>query len=125
MNECLSFFPFEITHVLTDNGLEFTNRFIKSKKGNYCSKSSKLDVICENNSIDHRLTKPFTPRTNGMVEKVNETIKKNTIKRRDYSSYLEMKDDVLRFLIYYNMYRRHGSLRRELNVKSPFNAQYI
>jgi len=29
MVECLDFFPFGITHVLTDNGLEFTNRLLK------------------------------------------------------------------------------------------------
>lgn len=28
----------------------------------------------------------------------------------------------MRFLIHYNLYRRHGSLRRELKVKTPFNA---
>lgn len=30
--KCLDFFPFEITHILTDNGLEFTNKLLKSKK---------------------------------------------------------------------------------------------
>ncbi len=34
MKECLDFFPFGITHVLTDNGLEFTNRLLKNKKEN-------------------------------------------------------------------------------------------
>ena len=29
------------------NGLEFTNRLIKSKKGNLCPEPSKLDKICE------------------------------------------------------------------------------
>lgn len=38
MRKCLDFFPFKITHILTDNGLEFTNRLIKSKKGNACKK---------------------------------------------------------------------------------------
>jgi len=33
MKECLDFFPFGITHVLTDNGLEFTSRLLKNKKG--------------------------------------------------------------------------------------------
>jgi transposase-like protein len=47
MNECLVFFPFGITHVLTDNGLEFTNKLIKSKNGEYCKKESKLDEICK------------------------------------------------------------------------------
>ena len=74
MLECLDFSPFGITHVLTDNGLEFTNRLIKNKKGEYCTKPSKLDVICQKNDIDHRCTKPFTPKTNGMVEKANDII---------------------------------------------------
>lgn len=122
MRRSLDFFPFNITHVLTDNGLEFTNKLIKSKKGNYCTKASKLDIICEENNIEHRTIKPFTPKTNGMVEKVNDTIKKGTIKRTTYKSYSEMEEDTIRFLIFYNMYRRHGSLRKELNVKTPFDA---
>ena len=122
MKRCLEFFPFGITHVLTDNGLEFTNKLIKSKKGKYCIKPSKLDTICEENNIKHRLTKPSTPKTNGMVEKVNDTIKKGTIKRTTYKSYSEMEEDTIRFFVFYNMYRRHGSLRKELNVKTPFDA---
>jgi len=55
-NSCLDFFPFPITHILTDNGLEFTNSLIKSKKGEYCKKPSKLDVFCQVNNIDHRRT---------------------------------------------------------------------
>jgi transposase-like protein len=122
MLECLDFFPFEITHVLTDNGLEFTNRLLKNKKGAYCSKPSKLDVICDENEIDHRCTKPFTPKTNGMVEKANDIIKSGTIKKTNYTTLEEMNDDLMRFLVHYNLFRRHGSLRRELKVKTPFNA---
>ena len=40
MLECLAYFPFGISHVLTDNGLEFTNRLLKDKKGKYCTKPS-------------------------------------------------------------------------------------
>jgi len=122
LKECIEFFPFGITHVLTDNGLEFTNRLLKNKKGEYCTKPSKLDVICSENNIDHRCTKPFTPKTNGMVEKANDIIKTHTIKRTHYDSLEEMNDDLMRFLVHYNLYRRHGSLRRELKVKTPFDA---
>jgi len=122
MLECIDFFPFGITHVLTDNGLEFTNRLLKNKKGEYCTKPSKLDVVCEKNEIDHRCTKPFTPKTNGMVEKANDIIKKGTIKKTKYDSLQEMNVDLMNFLVHYNLYRRHGSLRRELKVKTPFNA---
>lgn len=121
-DKCLEFFPFEITHILTDNGLEFTNRLIRSKKGNLCTKDSLLDIKCLKNSIKHRLTKPCTPKTNGMVERVNGTIKNNTILKTNYNSTLEMALDLMQFLVYYNLNRRHGSLRKELNVKTPFQA---
>jgi len=122
MVKCLDFFPFGITHVLTDNGFEFTNKLIKSKTGHYCQKPSKLDVVCDENNIEHRLTKPATPKTNGMVERANGTIKNNTIKINEYNNKDEMQKELLKFLMYYILYRRHGSLRKELNVKTPFDA---
>jgi transposase InsO family protein len=122
MDKCLEFFPFHISHILTDNGLEFTNRLLVSKKGQKCTKPSKMDVKCKQNKIEHRLTAPFTPKTNGMVERVNGTIKNNTILRIRYQNHLEMRQDLARFLSYYNIDRRHGSLRRELNVKTPLDA---
>lgn len=121
-DKCLAFFPFEISHILTDNGLEFTNRLIMSKKGNLCTKDSLLDIKCKENNIEHRLTKPCTPKTNGMVERVNGTIKSNTILLNNYKNPAEMHNDLNGFLVYYNINRRHGSLRKELNVKTPFQA---
>ena len=122
MEQCLAFFPFEITHVLTDNGLEFTTRLIKSKKGNLCEKPSKLDMICKENNIEHRLTKPNTPKTNGMVERVNGTIKNGTILREIYGNKNEMNSALMAFLVHYMLYKRHGGLRKELNVKTPMQA---
>jgi transposase InsO family protein len=121
-DKSLAFFPFEITHILTDNGLEFSNRLIRSKTGNLCTKPSLLDEKCKENDIDHRLTPPSSPQTNGMVERVNGTIKNNTILRTKYKTRDEMEQGLVAFLAYYNLYRRHGSLRKELNVKTPFEA---
>lgn len=122
LERCIDLFPFYITHTLTDNGLEFTNRLLVSKKGETCEKQGKFDEVCQKNSIDHRCTKPFTPKTNGMVEKANDIIKKGTVKKTRYSSLDEMNRDLINFLVHYNLYRRHGSLRRELKVKTPFDA---
>lgn len=121
-DHCMDYFPFAITHILTDNGCEFTNRLIKSKKGNLCTKPSLLDTKCSEHHIDHRCTQPSTPKTNGMVERVNGTIKNNTILKYDYSDKAELTNDLQAFLVYYNLYRRHGSLRKELKVKTPFEA---
>jgi transposase InsO family protein len=124
INNCLAFFPFGITHILTDNGLEFTNRLIKSKKGEYCVKPSKLDIVCKENSISHRLTKPNTPQTNGMVERVNGTIKNATILKEEYKDKTAMEQALIASLVHYILFRRHGGLRRELKVKTPIEAIY-
>lgn len=122
LKNAIAFFPFKITHILTDNGLEFTNRLIKSKKGECKAKDGKFDLLCQQEEIEHRLTKPFTPQTNGMVEKANDTIKSNTIKATAYQNPEQMNKALLNFLINYNLYRRHGGLRKELKVKTPIDA---
>lgn len=122
--EVMGFYPFNITHILTDNGLEFTNRLIKSKKGKPCKKPSLLDEVCLKENIEHRLTEPFTPKTNGMVERLNKTIKENTIKLHQYENLEQMETDLEKFLTTYNTIRRHSSLRKELNVKTPLKAVY-
>jgi len=119
---CKEFFPFPITHILTDNGLEFTNRLLVSKKGKLCGKPSLLDEFCEKENIDHRLTKPYTPKTNGMVEKANDTIKKGTILCDTYCNKNQMETGLKKFLLYYILYRRHGGLYRELKVRTPMQA---
>ncbi len=57
-----------------------------------------------------------------MVEKANDTIKSRTIKQNEYQDKEQMNNDLMTFLVHYILYRRHGSLRKELNVKTPFNA---
>ena len=69
IKKCKEFFPMNITHMLTDNGLEFTDRFVA--KGKKVSGNHKFDKWCAKEDIDHRLTAPRTPKTNGMVERVN------------------------------------------------------
>ncbi len=57
-----------------------------------------------------------------MVERVNGTIKQSTVKAQEYSSLRAMEKDLNQFLLYYNFNRRHGSLRKELKVRTPFEA---
>jgi transposase InsO family protein len=120
LDECKSYFPFYISHILTDNGAEFTDRFTSKK--NKASGNHQFDQTCEKEEIDHRLTAPYTPKTNGMVERVNGTIKDKTIKVITYSNIIELKADLDKFLIFYNLNRRHSGLKRELKVRTPFEA---
>jgi len=120
LDECKAYFPFYISHVLTDNGGEFTDRFTCKKKK--ASGNHDFDISCIESNIEHRLTAPFTPKTNGMVERVNGTIKNATVKVLTYEDGAALKADLDKFLVYYNLNRRHGGLRRELKVRTPFEA---
>ncbi len=120
LEKAIEFFPFHITKVLTDNGKEFT---LNNHKWNQeCDLIWAFDKICNSNNIEHRTTRPYTPQTNWMVEKSNDTIKSNTLKIKSYETPEEMTKDLLSFMVFYNLNRRHSSLIKELWVRTPYNA---
>jgi len=120
LEKALEFFPFKVEKVLTDNGKEFT---LDKHKGNSESNLKwAFDLVCDAYNIEHRKTRPYTPQTNGMVEKSNDTIKSNTLKIKEYKNVKEMVKDLLSFMVYYNLNRRHTSLRKELWVRTPYDA---
>jgi transposase-like protein len=68
--------PYRIHTVLTDNGIQFTNRALDAHAFAHI-----FDRVCRENGIEHRITKVRHPWTNGQVERMNCTIKKATVKR--------------------------------------------
>jgi IS30 family transposase len=73
----LEAFPHQVHTILTDNGSEFTDRFAVNKKGKFPDKPSgshAFDLVCKAKGITHKLTKSFSPQTNGMVERFNRRI---------------------------------------------------
>ena len=65
--------PMRIQKVLTDNGKEFTDRLFASR-ARQPTGEHEFDQLCASLGIEHRLTKPRAPRTNGMVERFNGRI---------------------------------------------------
>ena len=57
LKEAVAAFPFIITHVLTDRASCFT--------------ADSFEAACRALGVQHRKTKPYTPQTNGMVERIN------------------------------------------------------
>ena len=51
----------------------------------------RFDMICEAHEIEHRLTKPNRPWSNGQVERINRTIKEATVKRFHYESHDQLR----------------------------------
>jgi transposase InsO family protein len=112
--------PYKIHTVLTDNGTHFTDpageswtvpdikQMIESKQP---FRAHAFDVACARNDIDHRLTKPRHPWTNGQVERMNRTIKEATIKRFHYENHDELRSHLDSFVTAYNYAKRLKKLK--------------
>ena len=140
LRSLIAIVPYEITHVLTDNGIQLTNR----KRDQYAF-SHIFDRVCCEHDIEHRLltrqrllsiiriyfnfiiislrlnntvcliagliTKVNHPWTNGQVERMNRTIKEATVKRYHYGSHERLKAHLQDFLNAYNFAKRLKALK--------------
>ena len=68
--------PYRIHTVLSDNGIQFTYRALAKPPKD---KTHPFDAACAEMGIEHRLTKPNHPWTNGQVERMNRTLKEATV----------------------------------------------
>jgi transposase InsO family protein len=96
--------PYKIHTILTDNGIQFCEQ-TRNRNTAY-SRPMRFDMICAANGIEHRLTKPNHPWTNGQVERMNRTIKDATVKRYHYDSHDQLRTHLSDFLDAYNYARR-------------------
>ena len=112
--------PYKIHTVLTDNGTHFTS------PGNICSAAAEIrramdcgelfrahgfEYACAQLYIDHRLTKPRHPWTNGQVERMNRTLKEATVKRFHYDTHDQLRSHLSDFVNAYNFGRRLKTLK--------------
>ena len=65
LKEAVRAFPFQVTHVLTDRGSCFT--------------ADGFEAACQSLGVEHRKTRPYTPRTNGMVERFNGRVQREVL----------------------------------------------
>lgn len=98
--------PYKIHTILTDNGIQFSSR----QRDRYAFKLL-FDRICEANDIDHRLTRPKHPWTNGQVERMIRTIKEATVYRYFYDSHQQLSEHLDMLLMANNIAKRLKSLR--------------
>src|SRR5215211_1892550 len=98
LREAAAAFPFRLTHVLTDNGSCFTAAFAK---------------VCAELGAEYRHTRPYSPQTNGMVERFNGRVGREVLGITIWSH--QQLEQLLRgFNAAYN-----GRRQRVLDGKTP------
>ena len=108
--------PLKIIKLLTDNGKEFTDRLFASR-ARQPSGNHVFDQLCKELGIEHRLTKPRTPKTNGMVERFNGRIA-DVLKTHRFVSGEDLVQTLTRYVDLYN----HQLPQSALKSQTPMQA---
>ena len=94
--------PFKITKALTDNGKAFTDRFCATGERQPTG-AHAFDLVCAANHIEHRLIKPRTPQTNGMIERLNGRIA-DVLATTRVNSFEHLAETIKRYAQVYNQH---------------------
>jgi len=120
LRDLIAAVPYRIHTVLTDNGLHFTTpgaggsavpEIKRAIAAGEIFRAHGFELVCARNDIDHRLTRPKHPWTNGQVERMNRTLKEATVCRYHYDSHGQLKGHLAAFLAAYNFAKRLKTLR--------------
>ena len=101
-------FPFRIQTVQTDNGTEFTYKYISD------SEENPFDKLLSQLHISHVLIPPRTPWHNGKVERSHRNDKRDFYDRETFGAVQELNEKLALHLKWSN----HTSMRT-LDGKSP------
>ena len=98
--------PDKIHTVLTDSGIQFTNR-----QRDQDAFQPIFVRVCQEHGIEHRLTKTKHPWTKGQGERMNRPLQEATVKNYYYQPHQHLKEHLYAFLMADNFARRLKTLR--------------
>jgi transposase InsO family protein len=85
-----------VREILTDNGAAYG--------------STIFEQTCQDLGVKHSRTRPYRPRTNGKAERFIQTLLREWAYRFPYNSSKHRKDNLDRYLHFYNHHRQHTAL---------------
>ena len=108
--------PIRITRILSDNGQEFTDRLFGGRERK-ATGDHEFDQLCAALGIEHRLTPPRSPQTNGMVERFNGRIA-DVLNTYRFVSAQDLEATLKRYVWLYN----HHIPQKALKHQAPQQA---
>lgn len=106
LEEIVTALPYRIEAVMTDNDLIFSMR-----RAYHAQRQTRFQQCCRSLGIEHWLTSPHRPQTNGKVERFFRTLDEECLRIHDPGSSELRIHDVQEFVWYYNHQRPHLSLQ--------------
>jgi transposase InsO family protein len=104
----------QVLRVLTDRGTEYCGR----------AETHPYELYLHLNDIEHTRTKPRSPKTNGAVERLNQTIKTEfyevSFRKKLYRTLEEIQSDLDSFMDYYN--RERTNQGRYCQGRTPYET---
>lgn len=95
-----------IQRVLTDNGMQFTMAYT-----HHPERSTKFQKALAKHGIKHSRTRPYSPKTNGKVERFHRTVDDELYKVFRFSSEADRTVALQKYTNRYNTQRRHLGIK--------------
>jgi transposase InsO family protein len=106
--------PMRISHILTDNGKEFTDRLFGLRKRAATGKH-EFDRLCADLGVEHRPAPPMRPQTNGMVERFNGR-SEDVLQSHHFNSREDLEQTLMRYVHLYNTQIPQSALKARTPV---------
>lgn len=96
LEELIKVASFRIHAIKTDNGTNFTNRYVGYSKSSdpVNPRLHALDILCQKHNIIHYLIDPGKPAQNGKVERSHRTDQEMFYNRNEFKTLKELKEGI-------------------------------
>ena len=98
----------EFKEMMSDNGSEFASKN---------NPDHPFERMLSFYNVKHRYTKPFSPKTNGKIERFWKTIEEELLSGEYFETLEEFKHHILGYNLYYNEHRIHQGINNKMPVE--------
>lgn len=99
----------QIETIMSDNGSEYTSAFGHKKPKS--REKHVFEIMLDYEGIKHIYTKPYTPKTNGKIERFWKILRDEFLPGLKNLSLNEFNEKLKNFMYYYNYTRPHGGIK--------------